>query len=61
MPKNIHWFEEHMGEIWNAAAAVINELIEAEHIQIPPAFSLGSLVGVHSRCAIADSGMEGRD
>ena len=43
MPKNIHWFEEHMGEIWNAAAAVINELIEAEHIQIPPAFSLGHL------------------
>ncbi len=43
MPENIHWFEEHLGEIWNAAAALINEVIEAEQLHTPPSFSLSHL------------------
>jgi hypothetical protein len=41
MPKNVHWLLENLGEIWNAAAPVINTTIESEQIWTPPHFSLG--------------------
>lgn len=43
MPRNIHWVEENLGEIWNAAAAVVNATIESERLQMPPQFLLHHL------------------
>ncbi len=43
MPKNAHWLMDNLGAIWNAAAAVINELIEAKQLHTPPSFRLNHL------------------
>ena len=41
MRKNTHWFMDNLGNIWNAAAVVINTTIEADEIRIPEHFALG--------------------
>jgi hypothetical protein len=43
MPKNVLWIQDNLGEIWNAAARVINALVEAEGISPPQCFALQHL------------------
>lgn len=43
MPKNVRWIQDNLGEVWNAAARVINALVEAEGISPPERFALQHL------------------
>ncbi len=43
MPKNVLWIQDNLGEIWNAAAGVINAWVEAEGISPPERFALQHL------------------
>ena len=43
MPKNVLWIQNNLGEIWNAAAHLINALIETEGMAAPDRFSLRHL------------------
>jgi hypothetical protein len=43
MPKNVLWIQDNLGEIWNAAARVINALVEAKGISPPERFALHHL------------------
>ena len=40
MLKNIAWIQDHLGEIWNAAAGLINEVIELKRIRTPERFAI---------------------
>jgi hypothetical protein len=43
MRENVLWIQDNLGEIWNAAARLINALVEAEGISAPERFSLRHL------------------
>ncbi len=38
MPRNVRWLVGNLGDIWNAAAAAINEAIHSEQIDVPQQF-----------------------
>ena len=43
MPKNVLWIQDNLGEIWNAAARLVNALVESEGIVTPKRFALSHL------------------
>src|SRR5262245_60480143 len=43
MAKNVIWIQDHLGEIWNGAAAAVNAMIESEGIEMPLSFAIDRL------------------
>ncbi len=43
MPQNILWIQEHLAEIWDAGAATVNRLSEAQQIESSDEFALDDL------------------
>ena len=43
MPSNVLWLQQHLTEIWNAAAAAVNELATTRQIQLDDNFQLDSI------------------
>lgn len=40
MPHNVTWIQDHLTEIWNAAALAINNMVEAQEIEMHDEFAL---------------------
>jgi hypothetical protein len=43
MLRNVRWIQDHLEEIWNAAALAINGMVESQQIEMPGEFAVDSV------------------